>query len=66
MESGDLGEEEDLEDLIPDDDQIPDRFPYIVVLIDELADLMQTAPARVPKPAKFSSNNRLGPSTRLK
>lgn len=37
-------DDDDIEDD-EDEDIIPDKFPYIVIIIDELADLMQTAPA---------------------
>ena len=46
LEDGELGPV-DGEWSEDEEEETPDRFPYIVIIIDELADLMQTAPADV-------------------
>lgn len=43
-ESGALGA---ASSMPPTEEKIPDKIPYVVMIIDELADLMQTAPADV-------------------
>lgn len=49
LEDGELGPPMEVEEdeLDFEEDALPDRFPYIVVIIDELADLMMSAPADI-------------------
>ncbi|HXB01406.1 MAG TPA: DNA translocase FtsK [Opitutaceae bacterium] len=40
-------EQQQLTGVAPDDIEVPERLPYIVAIVDELADLMTTAPAEI-------------------
>ncbi|HEV8073545.1 MAG TPA: DNA translocase FtsK [Opitutaceae bacterium] len=40
-------EQQQLTGVAPDDIEVPDRLPYIIAIVDELADLMTTAPAEI-------------------
>jgi DNA segregation ATPase FtsK/SpoIIIE, S-DNA-T family len=39
--------QQQLTGVAPEDIEVPDRLPYIVAIVDELADLMTTAPAEI-------------------
>jgi S-DNA-T family DNA segregation ATPase FtsK/SpoIIIE len=40
-------DQQQLTGVAPEDIEVPDRLPYIIAIVDELADLMSTAPAEI-------------------